>query len=262
MTGTDSGPAFAPTVAVHAMTHPGHVRNRNEDAVGASRWSSQHTGGVASHRYSGAGGVVCVVADGVGGQPAGDVASALAVDELVHGTPPADTEELRDRIRALHQTLLDRGAGDPALSGMATTLAVLVAGETVLCANVGDTRIYDLSTGSAFVVSVDDTPQGLDGDDGPARTSLITQALGGRASSLGDPHVQWFAREAGLVFLLCTDGITNVVSDEEISARCAAEGSAAAFVRGLVELALERGAPDNVTVMTARIDAPPEPPRR
>jgi PPM family protein phosphatase len=238
-------------VRVCASTHPGMVRDRNEDSVGCSGWAAQGTVGIASHSYSGEEPVVCVVADGLGGQAAGDVASLTVTWKLVHEPPPRDTGELGDMLLATHGALVEAGERDPALAGMATTVAVLaITPEVILCANVGDTRIYEVVGGSVLPISFDDNPGALD----PAaerRASVLTQALGGSRPVGPSPHVQWFKREP-LGFLLCSDGLTNPVTDEEIGAALAGGASDAAILESLVRLALERGAPDNVSAVLVR----------
>jgi PPM family protein phosphatase len=238
-------------VRVCASTHPGLVRERNEDSIGCTGWAAQGTVGVASHSYSGDRPVVCVVADGLGGQAAGDVASLTVTRELVHSPPPRDTGELSDVILAAHSVLIHAGERDPALTGMATTVAVLaITAEAILCANVGDTRIYEVVEGAVQPISFDDNPGALD----PAaerQASVLTQALCGSRPVGPSPHVQWFKREP-LGFLLCSDGLTTPVSDEEIGAAFAGEASDAAILESLVRLALERGAPDKVSVMLVR----------
>jgi serine/threonine protein phosphatase PrpC len=236
-------------VRVCAATHPGLVRERNEDSVGCSGWAGQGTIGLAEHSYSSEAPIVCVVADGLGGQAAGDRASRIVTRELVHNAPPRDTGELGDVLLAAHDVLAREGVADPSLAGMATTVAVLViAADAILCANVGDTRIYEVAGASVLPVSFDDNPSGgLPG----APSSVVTQALGGNRPAPPSPHVQWFKREP-LGFLLCSDGLTNMVSDEEIGELAGKGGSDQEVVGSLVELTLERGAPDNVSVMLVR----------
>jgi PPM family protein phosphatase len=238
-------------VRVYASTHPGMVREHNEDSVGCSGWAAQGTVGIASHSYSGEEPVVCVVADGLGGQAAGDVASLTVTRELVHKPPPRDTAGLGDVLLAAHNVLTRKSAGNPALAGMATTVAALVVTpEAILCANVGDTRIYEVNAGAVMPISFDDNPGAAD----PARevqASVLTQALGGSRPTPPSPHVQWFQREP-LGFLLCSDGLTNPVSDEEIGTAVASDASDDTILESLVRLALERGAPDNVSVMLVR----------
>lgn len=241
-----------PEVRVYASTHPGLVRKRNEDSVGSTGWAAQGTVGLALHSYSGGESVVCVVADGLGGQPAGDVASLTVTRELVHNAPPRDTAELGDVLLAAHDVLKRESDADPALAGMATTIAALViAPDAILCANVGDTRIYEVAGGSVLPVSFDDNPGAADPSAQPLQTSVVTQALGGGRPTPPRPHVQWFRREP-LGFLLCSDGLTNVVSDEEIATIFSREESDSAIVDSLVRLTLERGAPDNVSAMLVR----------
>lgn len=238
-------------VRICASTHPGMVRERNEDSVGCSGWAAQGTVGIASHSYSGEEPVVCVVADGLGGQAAGDVASLTVTRELVHKPSPRDTAGLDDVLLAAHDVLIRKSASNPALAGMATTVAVLVVTpEAILCANVGDTRIYEVNAGAVVPISFDDNPGAAD----PAReakASVLTQALGGSRPTPPSPHVQWFQREP-LGFLLCSDGLTNPVSDEEIGTAFEDGAADAEVVGALVRLALERGAPDNISVMLVR----------
>ena len=248
--GTEGGKRPALTVCVHAATHPGRVREKNEDAIGASRWSAQGEVGLASHRYSGEDAVVCVVADGVGGHSGGEVASGLAVESLVHGPPPHDTAALGEALQAAHELIENRAGGIRELAGMASTVAALVvARDAILCANVGDTRIYDLTTGTALPVSFDDTLAESAGAPAGVPSSVITQALGGGRQRQLDPHAQWFAAEPGLVFLLCSDGLTGVLSDREIAAEFQGSQRGGAVVQRLIDLALARGAPDNVSAM-------------
>lgn len=236
-------------VRVCAATHPGLVRERNEDSVGCSGWAGQGTIGLATHSYSGEEPVLCVVADGLGGQAAGDRASLTVTRELVHNSPPRDTGELGDVLLAAHQVLVRESGEDPSLTGMATTVAVLViAAEAILCANVGDTRIYEVAEASVLPVSFDDNPRG---EEPGAPSSVVTQALGGSRPAPPSPHVQWFKREP-LGFLLCSDGLTNTVSDEEIGEIAGRSGSDGEMAEALIGLALERGAPDNVSVMLVR----------
>jgi serine/threonine protein phosphatase PrpC len=247
-----SAPPAERSVWVHAGTHPGSARPTNEDTLGCTGWSAQGTVSLISHHYAGDAPVVCVVADGLGGHRAGHVASALVVRRLVHGHPPENVKELVEAIEAAHDEVLGTGQASPRLAGMATTIAVLVAtADTVLCANVGDSRVYEISNGSALHVSFDDKPDGPAGDD---RVSTITQALGGARPSRPDPHPQWFAREPELTFLLCSDGVTNLVTDQEIGALVNSSAGDADGVRNLLDACLKRGAPDNVTALLVRID--------
>ncbi len=239
-----------PSVSVVAATHPGRLRSVNEDCLGASRWSAQGTVPLACHRYSGPDPVVCVVADGVGGQRSGDIASALVVDKLVHGAAPATTEELAEAVAAAHELVLEEGSRTPGRAGMATTVAILVVTtDTILCANVGDSRIYELSSGSAVQLSMDDTLAGDGAPPSSATAGVITQALGGARGGAIVPHTQWYVREPELTFLICSDGLTAVISDEEIGAVVDSTAPLGAAAGRLLDMALERDAPDNVSVL-------------
>ncbi len=249
-----SGGADGPQLRVSAATHPGRVRERNEDSIGVTGWSAGGEVGLSRHAFSGdVSLVVCAVADGVGGQPAGEVASALVVERLVHAPAPSDTRGLSATLVAIHDDLIARGAETPQLAGMASTVAVIVVtADAVLCANIGDTRVYEVQLSELTRISFDDHPDIPDADPALLATTL-TQALGGFTRQPPDPHPQWFAREEGLAFLLCTDGLTALVDDAEMRAVLEGFSDDGDAIRRFVGLALERGAPDNVSVMLLRV---------
>lgn len=237
-----------PTISVSASTHPGTVRSHNEDSVGCSGWASQGTVELAVHSYDHDAPTTCVVADGLGGQPAGDVASLLVTRELVHNVPPENTHGLNDALLGAHASLVRAADLAAARAGMATTVAVLVVRpDIILCANVGDTRIYEITDHALTPLSFDDTP-GAKYGDAHGQSTVITQALGGKQSSTPKPHLQWFRRES-LRFLMCSDGLTSVLPDEQIADVVCREEHDDLAVRSLVSQALAHGAPDNVSVV-------------
>lgn len=205
------------------------------------------------------------IADGMGGHLRGDHASrtvmeALARDRLPEAEPAA-IAEIRARLAAAHQSLLTEAAGfgGGAIIG-ATAVALILREDRFTCLWAGDSRIYLLRDGVLRQITRDHsyvqrlidsgslTPE--EGRRHPG-ANVITRAVGA-SGPLELDMVQGDSRP-GDVYLLCSDGLSNVVADAEIADRLAAlpceEASAA-----LLELALARGAPDNVTlVVLARL---------
>jgi PPM family protein phosphatase len=211
-------------VQLAARTEVGHVRSRNEDAVVVAAED----------------GLVAVF-DGLGGHPAGDVASAAAAESVRAAAPKAvaSAEDLIAAVQAAHDAVLDAAAGDPGRTGMATTAVVATLhGDTARVAHVGDSRAYVLDTdGRLHQVTRD---HGMGG--------YITQALG--LDRGVDPDLTEVATPPGTRLLLCSDGLSNMVDAADIGALLGA-GDAEAACDALVEAALERGGIDNVTVVVA-----------
>lgn len=204
-------------------TEVGHVRARNEDAVLAR----PERGLVA-------------VADGLGGHPAGDVASLTAlrrIDELdVSGSAAAD--DLVAAIVAAHEAVLEAGR-TPERFGMGTTIVLAVLGDArAVIGHVGDSR--------AYLREADGRLRQLTRDHG--MRGMLTQALGldGRVQ----PDVTEVDLAPGARLLLCTDGLTNMVGDDAL-ADLLGTGGAQEACDALVAAALDAGGVDNVSVVVA-----------
>lgn len=230
--------------AAWAATDTGLVRASNEDICAVPGWRS----GPERERWCGslsANGGWALVADGMGGHAAGDVASALAVEALA---PWMQGLTDRDQVAAALDTANARLYGAvstaPALAGMGTTVAgVVLHDNEVLAFNVGDSRIY-ASTGTGLVRISEDHALG---------GGVLTQCLGGSRHPMPlDPLVARVRWEDVDLILLCSDGLTNMVDDAGIAGLLLArpENPADAFV----EAALVAGGIDNVTVIV--IDPP------
>lgn len=243
----------------NAASDVGQLRDRNEDAYDIFDLPPP------------VGGQVFVVADGMGGQRAGDVASRLAVGALrAHLTewvgrmterpgPEAAAAALTAGVQAAHRTLLDYVAQHPECSGMGTTLTVVrVTPDHYQYAHVGDSRLYLLRRGALRQLSRDhalvaDLVRSGQITEQQAREHpqrhVLTQALG----QDGDVEVDGGAGpvQAGDVLILCTDGLTSVLADAELQAK-AAEPDPGDLAQRLVTLANHRGGPDNITVITIR----------
>jgi serine/threonine protein phosphatase PrpC len=233
------------SVRVTAQSHRGTERERNEDAVGAAGWRWQGARAPVELRPSVDGPVVTVVADGLGGHPGGDVASALAVDRLLAAAPGiGGAADLSAALLDAHRELL---AG--AIRGMGSTAAVLVVTEdAVIVGNVGDSRVYELHAGELMLLSVDDRLPG-------GASTIVTQVLGGDGRE-PTPHITRLQREPDLRFLLCTDGLVEALGEprivEIVRAHTPDWGRTAA---ALVGESLRAGAPDNLTVAIVAVDA-------
>ncbi len=239
-----------------ALTDRGQVRSRNEDAVRVEP-----------------GDRLFVVADGMGGHPAGDVASALAVEvvceRLAGLDPEAGAAEAREAMRVAvaeaGRRIVEEGRRDPERRGMGTTLtALLLRDGRWSVGHVGDSRGYLVRDRELDQVTVDHTVF--------PGSNTLTRALG--TDDDPEPDVYQGELRDGDLFLLCSDGLNKVFGDEELAERLAGlaapaaggvgrAGDAAdtgpddregadedleAAARELVEEAKRRGAPDNVTV--------------
>ena len=217
-----------------------------------------------------AGPALLLVADGMGGHAAGELASAIAVatvaDLDVH--PPGPDEilaALGDSIAEVGDGIADVIAVDPDLTGMGTTVTgIYWLGDRMAVVHVGDSRAYLLREGELSQITHDHTYVQTLVDAGRIteeeatvhpRRSLLMRALDGMNPVEADLSV----REArdGDRYMLCTDGLSGVVSNLEIAAALR-EGDPTGAVTRLVDLALERGAPDNVTVVIADVVEVPD----
>ena len=255
-----------------AFTHRGAVRPGNEDAIAVGDWVSAGGGSMAAPAVleravsRGAAPVVCLVADGLGGHAAGEVASrhaALRLAARVAAGGVDDGDALAALLRGVDAELDGLARARPELAGTGTTVAGLLVRPDgrAFAFNVGDSRVYRIEEGDAGLVqlSTDDTPGPKlpDGRTAVLTTSQITQSLGGGAHAPGGivPHVleERIGRE-GARYLICSDGVTDLVGSEEmaVSLRDAGDDDRAA-VLALFEAAMARGGRDNISLVLARV---------
>jgi len=205
-----------------------------------------------------------MVADGMGGAQAGEIASRMCADAFaaadLRDGPPADV--LRETIQTANRSILERSRSDPDAAGMGTTVtaAFMDEGGTIAFAHVGDSRAYLLRDGSLQRLSDDHSLVGelvrkgelseTDAEHHPQR-SVITRALGTDESV----EVDTFEVRAqdGDVFLLCSDGLNTMVPEPSIADIMSGGDAAAAIARDLVRAALAGGGEDNVTAIVFRI---------
>ena len=226
------------------MSHVGRIRATNEDACALSSADERLTSWQGPIDCSGG---WALLADGMGGHAAGEVASALAIEILRPMMPALRTDrDIAEAISTADTALYLAMERYPACHGMGTTIAgVLMADEETIIFNTGDSRIYALCGNSLRLLSNDDVVDG----------NMLTQCLGGAQEQIGlAPHIVRFRFQASTALLLCSDGLSDMLSDTDIARilnRRPANPAAA-----LVDAAIEAGGHDNVSVIV--IDRLPE----
>ncbi|MCX5192528.1 protein phosphatase 2C domain-containing protein [Streptomyces sp. NBC_00249] len=244
-----------PYIAVTALSHAGLVRDHNEDSLAVGPWTlcGTVTDNPQTLLFPYGRPLVVAVADGLGGHPAGEVASELVVRRLSALGHSLDGEQaLGDALEACNRAVYAATEGRPDLTSMGTTVAgILLLADSLLVFNIGDSKVYAVGPqGGLRQVSVDDSPPL---PPGRRTTSAVTQVLGGsRAFGTVVPHVAAFAPEEGARYLVCSDGLTDPVPDEVIEGllRGAGDDRRAAFA--LWKAAIEAGGPDNITLALVR----------
>jgi protein phosphatase len=263
--------------AVAAVSDVGIKRPSNEDAFG---FSVEHG--------------VYVVCDGMGGAAAGEIASSLAVNEVLRllseraGAEAAPLEnEIGEAIRAANEAIYSRAQQDPQLGGMGTTLVGLVTeGQRVMVFNVGDSRCYRMRTPSPEPSSLDPNSPERSGQDpstpDPCKLqqisldhslveeqvrmgrmthadalrsqfrNVITRALGTQPSV--EPDIFELEAAPGDIFLLCSDGLTGEISDEQIESLLEADLPLEEHCVRLVDAAKKAGGHDNITCLLVRAE--------
>jgi PPM family protein phosphatase len=277
-------------VDLGALTHPGKVRPKNEDHFLAARFGrslltlrTNLPAGAVPDRFDDVG-YVLVVADGVGGSSAGEVASSLAIAAGINLTLKApkwnmvmSAEEVREhldkmphRFRQIDQILTERARSDASLVGMSTTFTGTYSiGADLFLYHVGDSRAYLFRQRRLFQLTRDHTTAQALADAGwiaPEEVAthrlrhVLTRSLGGRGGNV-EVEVQHSQLADGDRLLLCTDGLTEMVPDARIAEVLARTEPSQEACGALVDLALDAGGKDNVTVVLARYSIP-DPPRQ
>lgn len=236
-----------------SLTDQGMVRKQNQDACQVLPFLLEDGTEV----------LAAVVCDGMGGAKAGNVASAMGVEiflqELQKGlTDPSGTDEqILAAVKTANRAIYEKAGSGSDYEGMGTTLvAAVCVGDRVTIANVGDSRCYLIRGGSIFQLTKDHSLVEDMVDRGEIeradawkhpRRNYITRALGAEAEIECD--LFFHTREDGDVFLLCSDGLSGVVNPQELLFEVVYGGELDTAVRRMVDITLERGAPDNVTAV-------------
>lgn len=233
-----------------AVSELGLVRDGNEDSALVSP-------------------LLVAVADGMGGHAGGEVASKIAILSIkdlseVLNNPTLDSESREDLLLnisfSIDHEIAEVASADRSLQGMGTTLTALnLIGERVELLHIGDSRCYQWNGKKLIQLSYDHTvmqellEQGrLTADEviNHPQRSLLTQALTGESGI--DPVLHLFEAKVGDRFLLCSDGLSSVLSDHEI-ANVIKKSESVDVVKQLVAAVFEKGAPDNVTILWVEI---------
>ena len=270
---------------VSGLTHPGKVRANNEDhflVTKATRaletmQTSLPAGDVPEQadevNY------ILVVADGMGGHAAGEVASRLAISALMglalqipdwnFWVDPNNAEEIerrtRETVQQVGSMLVDRGQEDAALHGMGSTLTAARSCERdLLIMHVGDSRAYLFRNGHLERLTKDHTYAQVLVDSGLLSAGdvtlsryrhVLTNALGGSAREV-EVDVDLLRLENGDRLLLCSDGLTDGVDDEAIAAALGSARPSADVAQALLQRGLDAGGRDNITLVVATFEFP------
>lgn len=262
-------------VDVCGRTDVGRTREHNEDAflvADVSAGAPLPQEGVTAYP-AGDRGLLFMVADGMGGAAAGEIASAMAVHTVLEAvatdwrnnvthSPASFARALRESAeeanRRIHATALEQ----PEYRGMGTTATVAgLLGDTLYLAQVGDSRAYIIRDGQALQITKDQSllqrlveagEMTLEEAERSARRNIILQALGPEASVIIDLTHQKVRR--GDVLILCSDGLSGLVRGEEIARAATEAASMCDICERLIDAANENGGPDNITVVAVRLD--------
>lgn len=235
-----------------ALTDPGCVRAQNQDTYQIEKLDKNT--------------LLCVVCDGMGGAKSGNVASSLAVEVFVQEVKRAYREDmdsdlvdqmLQSAVKLTNFTVYDQARQFEEFDGMGTTLvAALIQGNIATIVNVGDSRAYTIGAAGIRQVTVDHSVVQMMVDRGeltPERAknypgrNLITRAIG--TESVVNCDVFHKKLNRGDWLLLCTDGLSNQMDDQEILFEVVHGQDKQRCCQRLLEIAKGRGAPDNVTTV-------------
>ena len=280
-------PPFSSLVVVdyYGISDKGHVRTNNEDHFLVLRGGRAIETVMSNLGDSQPGDLfeetafAMVVADGVGGEAAGEVASRQAIYTLLSlalHTPdwnfrwgPRERNtvmwRMKDRFRRVNAALVRDSAGNASLGGMCTTMTAAVTyGDDLIVGHIGDSRAYLLHEGKLVRLTRDHTLGARLVEDGTHSPNdrlvrelrnVLMQALGSRDTECV-PDVHDYLLEDGDQVLLCTDGLSDMVEDRLIESVLNESATAKTACRSLIDLALSNGGRDNVTAIVARYSIP------
>ncbi|TFE02714.1 Stp1/IreP family PP2C-type Ser/Thr phosphatase [Jeotgalibacillus salarius] len=237
----------------------GKVRKLNEDS-----------GGIFKNQYA----VLALVADGMGGHRAGDVASKMTVDLIeekwkrLNGELRAGAAEewLYQSIEEINLQLSQYAENNPDCTGMGTTLvAAICTEEFISIAHIGDSRGYVIDQSRVLQMTEDDSFVNAlvqsgeiskeDAEHHPKKNILL-KALGTKGKA--EPSIKTIVPENGTIVLLCSDGLSNKVNEDEIKMILSGEYSLEEMAEDLIRVANEHGGEDNITLAAVKVNVPDE----
>jgi serine/threonine protein phosphatase PrpC len=250
-------PGEAIRLVATAFTHEGALRPTNQDCIAVGDWIESAT--MAAPRVlelEAEGSVLALVADGMGGHAAGEISSRAAAEYLVSQAARAtDAQEVERILNEAHVEQFALMREQPRLLGMGSTVAGMFAAPSgVIVFNAGDSRVYRIGAHGLVQLSTDDTPgpKLADGRTAAHTTPIITQTLGGAyAPNEIEPHLLAEPLEEGARYLVCSDGLTDLLDLAEIEAELEEEDEAS--VGALFQAAMARGGRDNVSIIIVRL---------
>ena len=233
------------------LTDPGNLREQNQDSYAMVSFSRDRS--------------LMIVCDGMGGAKSGNVASSLAVDVFTDEvrrcqrpgmTPERGAEVLRGALELANKAVFEQAQVSDDFTGMGTTLvAALIIRDTAVIINVGDSRAYLFTAEGVQLLTTDHSIVEFMVQRGELTQehgkNAITRAVGTEPSVEGDIYLQKLHRDDCL--LLCSDGLSNVMADQEMLFEVAHGVRKSDCCQRLLRIAKNRGAPDNVTVAMALV---------
>ncbi len=264
-------PIDKPHLAVGALSHPGERRNHNEDRYSVTAYQRDRDGMPS---------LLAVVADGIGGHQAGEVAAEMTVEHIVEAVTRSDGDHplqtLREAVTEAAIAVHEASTVDPQREGMGSTVSIAwILGDRLFVTYVGDSRIYLMRGDQLIQITNDHTwvQEAVDhqiispeeahghphahvlrrhiGGEEPPEPDQRLRVFGGSDES-GSRTNQGLKLREGDRLLLCSDGLTDLVEDEELAAALGEAPPEGAAER-LVALARERGGHDNITVVALEV---------
>lgn len=252
-----------PTFLLAGVSLCGPGRRTNEDSIGLSAHvrggnpDPVADGVPFTHHFGITPPTLVVVADGLGGHPAGEQASRIAVETILSSGPVVGSE-LAEAVTKADRAVARAGGERPEWDGMGTTVAALLLyDDRMSVANVGDSEVFDVTDGRLIRLTAPDVPEWGVGSH-PGRSSVVTRWLGGGDRSPGwEPHLYDIARGPTRRLLLCTDGLSSVVPMAEIG-DIVAEHRGESCIHTLLREVRDSRGEDDVTIVLVELAQPHE----
>ncbi|MGE4282620.1 MAG: Stp1/IreP family PP2C-type Ser/Thr phosphatase [Clostridia bacterium] len=239
---------------IGAFTDKGKARDINEDCFFVSEFNLEDVFGY------------CIVADGMGGHNAGEIASSLAIEEIKKYIKdfyhPDMTDQqvigiMNDSMSRANKTIYDKSLENQSYNGMGTTaIACIIYDKKIYIAHVGDSRAYLIHESSISQITTDHSMieelinsgsiTREEAQNHPQK-NIITRALGGEENIPVDIHIQEYSE--GDMIIMCTDGLSNMLTDLEILSVLKCRNHLQSAVEELISIANDRGGLDNITVV-------------